>query len=336
MPVPSLPDVVASKSPADSKSLAASMEPVAFGVLGTDPNVVFVRSNAPFFLRHHRKNWRISTTLEDQVWLPEITHHVLQPGANGVRTRSKNEEDDAGYRDSVRNHMDKGWSYLNPMDEIAPEMLPEGVKPGGYCRALECIDPLSGVRGKRYVEAWDVPQINDDDDEAQPFTFDLAKYELWLRFLVESGQVSPPSPAVVARHIKRVNRHRDRIKPLNLDPEIRREWMSRRDAVVAAYTNAKAITKLPQGTQVPMPGEDAIAAEQAAQIVRLREIAEQAMARADDAEARLAKGAKAEEAAAAKKAKAAANKVEAAAKKAAAKKAKGTRQRKSPKPKAKT
>jgi len=162
------------------------------------PGVLKVAPNSPFWLRHWRGNWQVSTTFDKPMILPEIGIFVLRPGVNGVRTRSKDEDPDMTYRAALRKEVDDhGWNFLDPSTPIPAECLPQTPKgaadwpEGGYIRCPDCAHPITGRKGTRYLEAWSKPVQGDDG--STEFEWDRATYEKWLLWMVESGQIEEPT-----------------------------------------------------------------------------------------------------------------------------------------------
>ena len=192
MPVPSLPGAVSAAPRIDvAAQLKAAMRSHEFAAGASAAAVILAPPSFPFFLRHHRENWRVSHASPKSTLLPEVTMFRLAPGANGVRTRNKDEQPDAGYRQALRNEIDKGWMFLDPSRVIPASCLPSGVSEGSYIRRVECVHPVTLQAGELYLEAWNVPQPA--AGSATTFKFDRAAYERWLLWLVESGQIAGPS-----------------------------------------------------------------------------------------------------------------------------------------------
>jgi hypothetical protein len=223
-----------------------------------------IRPNRPFLLRHHPGAWRVSTTLTPIRLLPDVTMHVLEPGVNGVRTLDKHEADqpEKAYEQSVFKAERDGWTYLSALQPIPAECLPGGVPSGGYLRDLDCVDPRTSRKGKRYVEAWMVPTATLPDEE-QEFSFDLSTYERWLLWLVESGLIRPPMPQIGKRLSARVRAHLDRAHTVpNLSPEVRQARIETKRAIVQQYE--AATSNPPKVGGEPAPAEDAPAEDNAA------------------------------------------------------------------------
>jgi hypothetical protein len=236
MPVPDLPQAPATASPVVG-DLASLMRGASLGRLGGSA-LLAIAPNDAFFLRHHPRAWRVSSTLEDPVFLPDVTKHVLAPGCNGVRTLGEHDEPSQAYEDSVHSAEKKGWLYLSPLDPVPADCLPAGVPEGGYLRALDCRHPLTRQAGQHHVEAWCVP-IATLPDEDQQFRFDVASYERWLRYLVLSGQVAPPNERVVETMRSRVREHVARTQMLNVAPDIREQFVAKKAAIAERYAAAQ-------------------------------------------------------------------------------------------------
>ena len=206
-----------------------------FAAKATKSGVLVIDPNAPFFLRHHPRAWRLSTTFEgSQVLLPDVTKHVLAPGVNGVRTRNKNEDVNMGWRSAIRDCLEKGWTYIDPDSAVPAYCLPDGVPAGGYIREIECQGPLTRREGQFHVEAWDVP-IPTLPGDVQRFRFDTAKYELWLHYLVQSGAVSPPNDAILPGLTDRVRGHLERAESSSMNENRRKKVLPQKQGIVKAH-----------------------------------------------------------------------------------------------------
>lgn len=186
--------------------MALAMKPHTPSLGADDPNAIIALPNSPFFLRHHRSNWEVSVTLDEPTILPEIAVFVLRPGVNGVRTTGPDEADNMAYRMAVRNEVDNhDWNFIDPAQPIPKECLPPGMPPGGYLRSPDCIHPLTGGTGTRFMEAWSVP--GPGDDGVTEFAFHRESYELWKLWLMQSGQIEGPTEKVRKKLAARAGRH---------------------------------------------------------------------------------------------------------------------------------
>ena len=235
MPMPTLPE--STTSIPQGTDLAGLMRSSTFAAAADRSNLLQVRPNQAFFLRHHLNAWRVSTTLATPLLLPDVTKMVIAPGVNGIRTRRKNEQPEATYIDAVMKAQRKSWTFLNPADPIPAECLPEGVPPGSYIREMDCQGLIVRTVGIYYAEAWEVP-IATLPDKKQRFRFDTPKYERWLRFLVESGQIQPPIDGILAALQDQVQDHADRVETMNLNESVRTKWMKFRQAIADNYFDA--------------------------------------------------------------------------------------------------
>ena len=242
--MPSLPTNL-DRRPAgmDAPDFASLMRSADFASTASTANLLACDANQPFFLRHHPKAWRISTTLPTTLILPDVTKHVIAPGVNGIRTRRKNEPPEAQYRMAIMDQQSKRWVYLDPAAPIPAGCLPDGVPPGSYIREMACQGLINRSIGKHYAEAWEIP-IETLPDDPQRFQFDTAKYERWLKFLVESGQINPPLRGILAAMKKRASDHVDRIETLNLQPNVAKKWLKFRGDILANYEAATVADRL--------------------------------------------------------------------------------------------
>jgi len=221
----------------DAPDYAGLMRSADFASQSSPLNLLACDPNQPFFLRHHPKAWRISTTLKLTLVLPDVTKHIIAPGVNGMRTRRKNEAPEMQYRTAVMNATMKGWTYLDPAALIPQECLPDGVPPGSYIREMACQGLINRTIGKHYAEAWEIP-IRTLPDDPQSFQWDQEKYERWLKFLVESGQIESPLPGIWKGLTERVRGHFERAQSLNLQPNVAKRYLKYRGDILANYEAA--------------------------------------------------------------------------------------------------
>lgn len=242
MAMPKLPDHrKPAASPTAGPGLAGLMANSNFAHKANAKGVLPIDPNVPFFLRHHPRAWRLSATLSEyfgqEILLPDVLMHVLAPGVNGVRTRDKDEDVDMGWRNSVRDSLEKDWTYLDPEDVVPSFCLPLGVSGGGYIRDIDCKGPITRREGKRHVEAWNVP-ISTLPGDIQRFRFDTAKYELWLLWLVESGRIASPNDAILPGLTDRVENHLDRVESSSMNADRRKKVMSTKSTIYEAHKTA--------------------------------------------------------------------------------------------------
>ncbi len=246
--MPSLPTsldrVPAGVAPPD---LASLMRPSVFAQEASTANLLAIDPNQPFFLRHHPKAWRVSTTLPVPLCLPDVTKHVIAPGVNGIRTRRKNEAPEAQYRAAIMDQTMKGWTYLDPAAPIPAGCLPDGVPPGSYIREMDCQGLINRTIGKLYTEAWQVP-VQTLPDDPQQFQWDQAKYERWLKLLVESGQIAPMIPGILGGMTERVRGHFERAQTLDLKEAVAAKWIDYRERILKNYEAATAAERQPPET----------------------------------------------------------------------------------------
>ena len=240
MAMPSLPENLSRVPPTmEAPDLAGLMRPSVFAQKSSGAGLLQIRPNQPFFLRHHPKAWRVSTTLERTLVLPDVTKHVIAPGVNGIRTRGKNDPPEATYIDAVMDATARhNWTYLDPAAPIPAGCLPDGVPPGSYIREMACQGRLDRTVGVYYAEAWQVP-VQTLPDDPQRFQFDTAKYERWLRFLVESGQIAPMIPGVLEGMQGRARGHLERAEGLNLSEKVAKKWIGYRESILKNYMAAE-------------------------------------------------------------------------------------------------
>jgi hypothetical protein len=158
---------------------------------------------APFLLKHHWAAWEVASEgLEDvggTCWLPVLKKHVIRPGINHVHTLKTGQAPDEAYRDGMDVDRRDGWAFVEQHDLDASHR-PAGVPAGPYIREADVRDPRSGQAGVAYLEAWQVPLPTlPGDEEGQRFRFDRGSYNRWRLWLVESGQIRPPQPHIIAK-----------------------------------------------------------------------------------------------------------------------------------------
>lgn len=237
-----------------SPDLAGLMRPSEFAQAASTANLLQINPNQPFFLRHHPNAWRVSTTLAVPLLLPDVTKHVIAPGVNGIRTRGKHEPPEATYRSAIMDQTMKHWTYLDPAAPIPANCLPDGVPAGSYIREMGCQGLIVRAIGKYYAEAWQVP-IQTLPNAKQRFRFDSHKYERWLRFLVESGQIAPALDGILEAKRSQVRDHRDRVETMNLNEAIAKKWLGVRQVILDNYDAATPAERLtPDAVQAILDG----------------------------------------------------------------------------------
>lgn len=224
--------------------MALAMKTYAPSLGKADPRVQKVAPNSPFFLRHARGNWQVSTTFKKPMILPELGIFVLRPGVNGVRTRSSGQDDDMTYRAAlVKEVNDHGWQFLDPSVPIPPHCLPKTPSGkdwpvGGYIRAVDCVHPITESRGTRYLEAWSKPVAGDDGSTA--YEWDLESYEKYLLWLVESGQIAEPEQSHLDKIQRRASNHlKERLGRPYASPEIAKMMHDEKRELVERIKGAK-------------------------------------------------------------------------------------------------
>jgi hypothetical protein len=234
MPVPKL--TPAHQGAASTTGGAPVMQPPAPRELSSRA-IMIAKRNEPFFLRHHPDCWEVSTTLETPTLLPQLGLFVIAPGVSGVRTRSKTEVNhpEKAYEQAVAIAREReGWVFLDPHREIPADCLPPGVPPGGYLREADCEDPqVPGAFGTHYEEAWAVP-LPTAKNRPQRFRYDKAAHERWRLWLVESGQIDPPTDAVIEELKARAVAHVDNARRPKVNEIIQAEALERATAQLDA------------------------------------------------------------------------------------------------------
>lgn len=242
MPIPEQPPTTTPPA----TGFAALMRPTQLGgAVDSGASLLAASPNHRFFLRHHPSAWRVSSRLEKPTWIPDIAKHILAPGVNGVRTIRKGETAEASYRNSVRDAMDKGWSYLDAGAPIPAEYLPPGVPVGGYIRELECADPLTRRRGTYYLEAWQIP-VESLPDERQRFEYDLSAHERYAAWLVLSGQLRPVLPQVIERLISSAGARLERAQQLRAHGKATAEFVALREEWLTIHESAELPSSAPK------------------------------------------------------------------------------------------
>lgn len=244
MPMPHLPtDIDRVPEGMAAPNYAELMRPSTFADQASAATRLAIDPNQPFFLHHHPKAWRVSVDLKRPMALPDVTKFVIAPGVNGVRTRRKNEEPEMQYREAIMKKTMKGWKFLNPAAPIPAGCLPDGVPPGSYIREMPCQGLINLTVGMHYAEAWEIP-IQTLPDDPQRFQFDNERYERWLKFLVESGQIAPMIPGILAGMTRRTRDHVERAQGLNLVPAVAEKWIGFRTKILENYEAATPAQRL--------------------------------------------------------------------------------------------
>ena len=192
----------APKATASPATLAA-MRPSSPEAMADDTRIR-ATPNESFFLRHHPNQWELATEgLDGPTILPIIARHTILPGQSGIRTIKEGQHPSAAYKHAKRDDEDRGWVYLAPLDPIPAAMLPAGMPEGGYLRDLDCRDVHTTATGSYFLEAWDVPEAV-PPGAVQTFRHDRAAYNRWRAWLVETGKVPQPAPAIKRALVGRV------------------------------------------------------------------------------------------------------------------------------------
>lgn len=157
----------------------------------TSDNRLPGRPRARFVLAHHPDSWEFI----DGAWLPQLKTIPLIPGVNGCR-----QGPDGHLPVLVALRQDR-WTPID--DQIAIKITDPDtgkiVDDAGYLLEWE------GRRGPHYSDAWCTPMLLGSGRNASvdwSTGFDVAGYNVWRLWLVESGTIEKPSPAVMAQLLK--------------------------------------------------------------------------------------------------------------------------------------
>lgn len=209
---------------------------------------------SPFLLKHHWSGWEVASEgLDEATWLPQIKRHTLRPGANHTRTLRVGQPPEDAYRDGVAEDSRAGWTFLE-QHPLHPDHRPASVGEGPYMREAPCRDPRTGATGTAYVEAWQVPlPTMPGDEDGQRFRYDRGSYNRWRLWLVESGQIAPPQPHVLAkirsRYEARVPRAQSTQYPTT---DMQARMVQAAQAVVDQHESA-AVPEAPAKAEPPPP-----------------------------------------------------------------------------------
>lgn len=166
-----------------------------------ESGVLAMAPGDPFMLKHHWSSWEVAGEGLDEgaCWLPKLKKHTLRPGVNHTHTLRRGQTPQEGHEDGFEIERRAGWTFLeqHPLDATH---RPAGVSEGPYMREVDVRHPRTGTTGVAFLEAWQVPlPTMPGDEEGQRFKFDRGAYNRWRLWLVESGQIAPPLPHVIAK-----------------------------------------------------------------------------------------------------------------------------------------
>ena len=237
--------------PLTSDALAAKMKPGAPPALVPAVGII-ADFRPPFFLYHHPNCWDLSSThgggnerLKQPTLLPQVQMFPIAPGAFGCRTRRQGEPFSAVYAKAVEKwQRDRGVTFLDPEQPIPSWALPPGVPEGGYLRELEVVHPLTDQQGSRWSEVWHVPAPTQPNTR-QHFEFRRTEYELWLAWLVQSGQLRPASRRAFEVAVKKWRHRVEGVVGLSVSAEVREVMLARRQPWLDAAQNATPVEELP-------------------------------------------------------------------------------------------
>lgn len=197
-----------------------------------------IEPNAPFFLVHHPRSWRIATEgLAGPTIVPDLQKRLVQPGVNGMRTRQPHEQEAATYQAALEHDVRQGFVVLYPDEEIPADCLPDGIEGEGYLREYPCRGPVSQKAGSYHTEVWSVPQPV-FPGETQAYAFERATYNKWLVHLVESGRIAPPTARVRDQFELRAADRLGRLRAAPLPPDLRAERVAAQKEALTAVQGA--------------------------------------------------------------------------------------------------
>lgn len=154
--------------------------------LNTTPNAPFV-----YLASSESGSVRLSG-LDQPTWLPELAMFRLEPGVQGVEVIKEGQPRATAWAMALDARRREGWVVLDPSAVISAEHLPPGVDPGPYWRAESCYHLRSGVGGQFYREAWSVRLPSRRESSPPRWSFDKARFNRWLYWMVSEGNIPGP------------------------------------------------------------------------------------------------------------------------------------------------
>lgn len=204
---------------ANMASLLAAPKPVD----ATGQGRLLLEPRPRFFLWFTLAAWEVvSEGLSGPRLLPVLVCQPVVPGANGIRTRAKNEAEEASWVGGIKEWADKGRQLLDPNRVIPASCLPPGVPEGPYIREIPCAHPRYKTPGSYFCEAWDVPNPP-TPGMPQSFKRDRGAYNRWRASLVDEKVVPGPPDAVVQNMLRNADRAINRTRISNAPADVRDE-----------------------------------------------------------------------------------------------------------------
>ncbi len=160
------------------------------------------RPSPRFIWAHHPDSWEFM----DGQWLPRLKKIPLIDGVNGCKKGPN------GHIPVLNALRQDRWV---PLDEdgtikVTDPATGQVIEDKGYLCAWD------GQKGTHYSDAWGTPLLIGAGRQLKvdwSTEYDHQGFDAWRRWLVDSGTIEPPSPAVEARVIKtQANRAKRRIK----------------------------------------------------------------------------------------------------------------------------
>lgn len=173
-------------------------------------------------------------------WLPIPSRFNLVGGAAGILEREKGKPETMMYLDRENTgQKEKGEIWIRPTEQIGAAFLPPGVSPGSYRRIAQVNEAGSDDVRPHYVTVWDSYEVISPGMPAA-YSFDRARFGLWIYSLVVAGRIPAVSPALIKRRIGRLNVHKNRVEALPLPDDVRKARTATATAAIKRAESAQA------------------------------------------------------------------------------------------------
>jgi hypothetical protein len=149
--------------------------------------------NAPFVYLASAESGSVrSDGLDSPTWLPELAIFRLEPGVQGVEVIKDGQPRATAWAMALEARRREGWTVLDPSAAVPAEFLPPGEQTGPYWRSESCYHLRSGIGGEHFREAWSVRLPSRRESAPPRWSFDHARFNRWLAWMVAEGHVPGP------------------------------------------------------------------------------------------------------------------------------------------------
>lgn len=176
--------------------------------------LVDVMPRALWLWRHSPDAWELVVTDEGAEVLPKLCLHPVIGGVNGVRTRDEGEAVEAAYEQSVKDHQNNGWTFIDPTYDVPADCLPDGVEPGPYVREDVC--RIGKAQHAHWRSAWDVPY---ETRRGRKLRHDNVAFDRFRRWLIEAEVLEAPDLGILDEMAERCRKRADAIEGRPGHPE---------------------------------------------------------------------------------------------------------------------